>query len=144
MKRTHLCGAAHNKSCFITAESHPLSVYNHRSRLNRRGNTIPFCSGVSLIYRRASATLVCGYEPGEHPQRRRATPARPGSYELTTPNGWMGAGVDARSSDCRACLFISRAPFQKRREEEEEEDEDEEAPRQTGLKEDKSLSGISV
>lgn len=43
----HLCCTVHNKSCFIKAKSHPLSVYNHRSRLNRRGNTIPFNTGLS-------------------------------------------------------------------------------------------------
>lgn len=71
----HLCCTVHNKSCFIKAKSHPLSVYNHRSRLNRRGNTIPFRFGVILIYELVSATLVCGYEPGKHPQHRNIAPA---------------------------------------------------------------------
>lgn len=71
----HLCCTVHNKSCFIKAKSHPLSVYNHRSRLNRRGNTIPFRFGVILIYELVSATLVCGYEPGKHPQHRNIASA---------------------------------------------------------------------
>lgn len=80
MKRVHscafLCCTVHNKSCFIKARSHPLSVYNHRSRLNRRGNTIPFRFGVILIYELVSTTLVCGYEPGKHPQHRNIAPAQ--------------------------------------------------------------------
>lgn len=63
----HLCCAVHNKSRFIKARSHPLSVYNHRSRLNRWGNTIPFRFGVVLIYELVFATLVCSYELGKTP-----------------------------------------------------------------------------
>lgn len=78
MKRIHpctfLCCTVHNKSCFIKAKSHPLSVYNHRSRLNRQGNTIPFRFRVILIYELVSTTLVCGYEPGKHPQQCNIAP----------------------------------------------------------------------
>lgn len=74
-KHVRLCGAVHNKSCFIKAKSHPLSVCNRRRRLNRRGNPIPFCSGVILIHELVYATLVCGYEPGKHPRQRHITPA---------------------------------------------------------------------
>lgn len=75
MKRMHLRCAAHNKSCFIKAKSHPLSVYNHRSRLNRGGNTIPFRFRVILIYELVSATLVRGYELGKLPQHCNIAPA---------------------------------------------------------------------
>lgn len=90
MKHTHpctpLCGSTHNKSCFIKAKSHPLSVYNHRSRSNRRGNTILFRFGVILIYELVSATLVCGYELGKHPQHCNIAPAHPhnGLKQLAT------------------------------------------------------------
>lgn len=74
---TPLCCSAQDKSCFIKAKSHPLSVYNHRSRLNRRGNTILFQFGVILIYELVSATLVCGYELGKHPQLCNIAPVHP-------------------------------------------------------------------
>lgn len=100
---TFLCCTVHNKSCFIKAKSHPLSVYNHRSRLNRRGNTIPFRFGVILIYELVSATLVCGYEPGKHPQHCNIAPAH--SQDRLVHTKQLAAHIHVRNC-VSLCVYV--------------------------------------
>lgn len=115
---TFFCCTVHNKSCFIKAKSHPLSVYNHRSRLNRRGNTILFCFGVILIYELVSITLVCGYELGKHPQHCNIAPAH-SQNRLVHTKQLAAHGVyvcprvrEGREAKCvRVCLCLRVTQF---------------------------------
>lgn len=146
MKHTHLCCTVHNKSCFIKARSHPLSVYNHRSRLNRRGNTIPFRFGVILIYELVSATLVCVYGLGKHPQERSAAPVRLQDRLVHTKllvAQYMYVYIFCvwHSNYCISCLLANswRAAAVS-----EVHLSWEKTARQMEFKEDKSLNGVNV